>query len=417
MASEEPFETDTAAFGATEVVSRPPRRPFYKDPLSIIGWGLALSSIIAYWFFFVRKPVPKPGQEVALITALAGKVRIKPNAREAWEEARHQERLRVGDVVQTEPKAGAEIQFDTGSLVRVRPDSVVYVGGSAESSTAAWRVESGRVTFSAHKDEEIITPTARTVVQQDASGNIDVGEAGDTGVRIFEGQAEIQTTQGQVITLGQNQALQVDATGKAGLAVDLPPPPKLLAPAPKAELPFVAPPDSTTRLRWEPVRNGETYHVAIDYNVVQANLLLSAALDEEGIRDASHELQGLDKGRYFWRVAAVNREGLEGAYSRVSLFTIVPPVAPTPSPEPVVAVETPALTLAAVEEVSPGVVHVRGRAKPGSSVTIDGHAVGVGPDGSFSEYVRRSATGEVLVRATGPDGLISEQARPVVNRR
>lgn len=414
MASEEPVGPDTAAFSST-VVARPARKPFYRDPLSIIGWGLALASIVAYWYFFVRKPVAKPGQEVARFTAVLGSVRLKPNAREAWGEAQSQERLRVGDVVQTAPRSAAEIQFDTGSLVRVRPDAVVYIGGSAESSNSAWRVQSGRVSFSAQQGEEIVTPTVRTTVAENASGNIDVGEGGDTGVRIFAGQAQIETTQGQKITLAENQAVQVDAGGKAGSTVDLPPAPKLLAPAPKAELPYVEPPDTTTRLRWEQVRNGTTYHVAIDYNVVQANLLLSAALDEQGIRDGFHDLQGLDKGRYFWRVAAVNKEGLEGAYSRVSFFSIVAPAEPVPTPEP--EVEVPALTLAAVEEVSPGVVHVHGRTRPGSTLTIDGHEVGVSSDGSFSEYVRKGDRGEVVVRATGPDGQTSEQARPVVDRR
>jgi len=418
MASDEPLDPETAAFSSTEIEARRPRKPFYKDPLSILGWGMALASIVAYWYFFVRKPVPRPGQEVARITGVEGKVRVKPNAREAWEEAKREERLRVGDVVQTEPRSGAEIQFDTGSLVRVRPDSIVYLGGSAESSTAAWRVQSGRVNFSVGEQAtEIITPTVRTTAQQNAFGNIDVGEGGDTGVRIFGGEAEVETTQGQRITLGENEAVQVDAAGKAGSKLALPPPPKLVAPAANSQLPFVAPPDSTARLAWERVRNGDTYHVAIDYNVVQANLLLSAALDEKDIRSTSHELRGLNEGRYFWRVAAVNKEGLEGAYSRMLLFSIVPPAVPAePEPEPEVEA-APRLNLAAVEEVSAGVVHVHGRTIPGSTVTVDGHEVSVGPDGSFSEYVRRSDRGEVLVRATTPDGQFSEQSRPVVNRQ
>ena len=71
MASEEPVAPDTEILTATEV-TRPPRKPFYKDPLSIIGWGIALASIVAYWYFFVRKPVPKPGQQIARLTARRG---------------------------------------------------------------------------------------------------------------------------------------------------------------------------------------------------------------------------------------------------------------------------------------------------------------------------------------------------------
>ncbi|HEX9187979.1 MAG TPA: FecR domain-containing protein [Vicinamibacteria bacterium] len=396
-------------------VARPPRRPFYQDPLSIIGWGIALASVVAYWYFFVRKPTPKPGQQIARFVGVEGKVKVKPNAKEAWGEASLSDRLHVGDVVQTETRAGAAIQFNSGSLVNVRPDSVVYIGGSAEASTAAWRVQSGRVNFAVgDAEEEIVTPTLRTTALQNASGNIDVGEGGETGVKIFRGQAEVETTQGQVITLSENQAVQVDAAGKAGSRVDLPPPPTLIAPAPKSRLPLVAPPEASAKLSWSAVKNGVTYRVAMDYNVTQANLLLSAALDQPGIPTTAHDLKGLTVGRYFWRVAAVNRDGLEGAFSRTSFFSVVEPETPRPTPTP--ASTAPSLALVALEEVAPGVVHVGGRTEPGVGVTVDGTPVKVLPDGSFSEYVRRTGSAELVIRATGPDGQFTEQARAVSKR-
>ena len=315
MASDEtaaaPAASNTDVLSATEFV-RPPRRPFYKDPLSIIGWGIALASIVAYWYFFVRKPVPKPGQQVARLTGVEGKVKVKPNAMEAWAEAALAEQLHVGDVVQTETRAGAEISFNSGSVVKVRSDSVVYIGGSAEASTAAWRVQSGKVNFSVSGEStEIVTPTVRTTALENASGNIDVGEGGSTGVKIFAGQAQLETSQGQKITLSQNQAIQVDAAGRAGSTMDLPAPPTLIAPAPKSRLPVAKPPDPSAKLSWTDVKNGVTYHVALDYNVTQANLLLAAALEESGIKGTAYDIKGLNLGRYFWRVAAVNKDGLE----------------------------------------------------------------------------------------------------------
>jgi hypothetical protein len=416
MASEEPVDSDTEILAATEV-ARPRRKPFYKDPLSIIGWGIALASIVAYWYFFVRKPVPKPGQQIARLTAVEGKVKVKPNEEEAWGDARLADQLHVGDVVQTETRAGAQISFNSGSVVSVRPDSVVYIGGSAEASTAAWRVQSGRVNFSTGDEAtEIVTPTLKTTALQNATGNIDVGEAGDTGVKIFRGQAEVETTQGQKITLNENQAVQVDSAGKAGAMLELPPPPTLVAPAPKAKLPLVAPPEASAKLSWNAVKNGTTYRVAMDYNVTQANLLLSAALDEPGITSTSHELKGLNVGRYFWRVSAVNKDGLEGAPSRVSFFAVVVPEVPQPAPTPTPGVELPTLVVQALDEVAPGVVHVGGRTAAGATVTVDGTAVKVLPDGSFSEYVRHGGKGEVVVRATFPDGQFTEQSRAVSKR-
>ena len=414
MASEEPVAPDTEILTATEV-ARPPRRPFYKDPLSIIGWGIALASIVAYGYFFVRKPVAKPGQQIARLTGVVGNVKVKPNATEAWAIARLSDQLHVGDVLQTETRAGAQISFNMGSVVAVRPDSVVYIGGSAEASTAAWRVQSGRVNFSVGDETtEIVTPTVRTTALQNASGNIEVADTGETGVKIFRGQADLETTQGEKITLTENQAVQVDAAGKAGAKVDLPAPPTLVAPAPKARLPFVAPPEPSARLSWNAVPKAVTYRVAMDYNVTQADLLLAAALDESPVAGTSHDIKGLNLGRYFWRVFAVNKEGLEGASSRISSFAIVEPETPQPTPTP--GVGPPALVLQALDEVFPGVVHIGGRTDPGATVVVDGTPVKVMPDGSFSEYVRRSGPGEVVVRATGADAQFTEQSRAVSKR-
>jgi hypothetical protein len=111
----------------------------------------------------------------------------------------------------------------------------------------------------------------------------------------------------------------------------------------------------------------------------------------------------------------VNKDGLEGAFSRVSFFAVVEPETP-PQPTPTPGVAPPVLVLQALDEVAPGVVHVGGRTDPGTAILVNGTAVKVMPDGSFSEYVRRSAPGEVVIRATGADGQFTEQARTVSKR-
>jgi hypothetical protein len=189
-----------------------------------------------------------------------------------------------------------------------------------------------------------------------------------------------------------------------------------VSPSSKARLPLVAPPEPSAKLAWSAVRNGATYRVAMDYNVTQANLLLSAAFDEAGIRATSHEVSGLNVGRYFWRVSAVNRDGLEGAPSRVAFFSVVEPEAPSPAATPTPGSERLTLTLQSLDEIAPGIVHVGGRTLAGATVTVNGKAVKVLPDGSFSEYVKHSGPAQVVVRATGPDGRFTEQARGVAKR-
>jgi hypothetical protein len=396
--------------GETPGTEIPPKRSILKDPFTAGGILLALIGVAAYYFFFViRAPVPGAG-ELARFSAIEGDVRVKPSGKEAWTPAKTASSLFPRDVIQTSPRAGAEITFvATNNVVRIRPDSVVLMGDGAGSSKAAWKVESGKVNFEVQQQTEISSPNIRTVAMVGAEGNIDITEGGDTGIRIFKGTAQVQTSQGDQLTLKENEGLRVDKSGKAGRTLALPDAPQTVAPLAQAELPYAKPPGVTANLAWNSVPGVDTYRVAMDYNVAQANLLLSAALDAPGLKDTKHQLNGLDPGKYFWRVAGVNKEGFEGAYSRVSSFSVVKPVEPvaTPTPE-----EGPALSVDPVA-VLDAVLQVRGRTKPCAVVTVDGLPVKVQADGSFNEFVKRSARTEVVVTATGADGTVTEKKLPL----
>jgi hypothetical protein len=375
-----------------------------------VGLVIALAAVAAYFLFFVEPPPPSGKTAVARLTMVEGSVRVKAVGRSEWAKGRPFQGLMTGDIVQTDPTAGAEITFFTGNVVRVRPDSVVLISqGEAPVAEEAmsWRIESGQVNFDLRTEADIVTANARTRAAANSTGNINVTDEGETGVKIFRGSAQVTTTHGDTVSLNDNQAVVVDARGKAGSRIELPPTPRPLAPPGSAELPYVPPPRATAKLQWEAVHGAQTYRVAMDYNVRQAELLLSAALDLPGIAATTRELPGLDPGRYFWRVAGVSKEGLEGDFSRVSLFSVVKPPPPEPSPT-----GAPSLTVDAVV-AQEGIVQVKGRTDPGASVTVDGHAVKVLPDGSFSEFVRTTEKGFVLVRTTSTNGQFTEQKRPV----
>ncbi len=410
MPSDRPLAADRAAPGAAGVAPRPARRPLHSDPRVILGWLLALAALFLYWQLYLHRPGPRGGDEVARFRAVEGRVRVLPHGKDAWAEARPSDPLRVGDVVQTETRSAAEIAFDAGSVVRVRPDSVIHVGSSAESSSAAWRVQSGRVAFSiGDRATEIQTATMKATASLASTGDVDVADSGDTGFKLFGGRAEVETRRGQKISLSENEALRVDASGRAGAKLALPPAPALVAPGSNERVPFAAPPAVVTRLAWSAVPGGTSYHVGIDFNARQADLLLSAALDVPGIGETHHDLTGLEPGRYFWRVSAVSKEGLEGAFSRVSFFVVALPEPPRPSATP--KPRPPLLVVERLVEVAPGVVHLQGRADPDATVTVDGATVRVGADGGFGEYVRHPRPGALVIRASSADGRSSELSR------
>jgi FecR protein len=403
----------TAARDGVPTKGEPPRRPRRRSNANLysaLGLLAALVSAGVYFFFFLRPAQQRALEEVARFSTLEGDVKVKPSATQQWKPAKNAMILAALDVVQTAPEAGAELLFKTGNVVRLRPDSIVLIGDTADTSEATWRVQSGQVNFELTQNTQIATPTATTKTTGSAEGNISVLDDGLTGIKIFKGTAQVATAKGDQITLMENEAVKVDAQGKAGKKSVLPNPPVTVAPLPQAQVPFKTRPQTIARLEWKPVAGGASYRVAVDYNVVQANLLLSAALDAPGISAAFHDLAGLDPGKYYWRVAGVNEEGEEGKYSRVSNFVVVPQSQSQVSPPPTPAAA--ALTLQPLE-VMGSVVALRGRAAPGSTVTVDGIEIKVGPDGSFSEFLKRGDRRVVTIKVTGPGGEVTEETRPV----
>ena len=94
---------------------------------TLVGLVVALTATIVYFLFYVRPSAPPAPTVVARLTAIEGNVRVKPVTRGEWIQGQPAQNLMTGDVVQTDPRSGAELTFTNGNVVRVRPDSVVFI--------------------------------------------------------------------------------------------------------------------------------------------------------------------------------------------------------------------------------------------------------------------------------------------------
>jgi hypothetical protein len=198
----------------------------------------------------------------------------------------------------------------------------------------------------------------------------------------------------------------VDAAGKAAPKQVLPAVPTLLAPQHQTEITYPDPTRATTLLIWKAVPAAASYHVMLDYSAYFNRPIV----DRGGISDSSVQLRGLDTGKYYWRVAAVDKSGVEGAFSEFARFTVVRRGGPGASggpPPPLVIQEL---------ELRTNILQVKGRTEPGATVTVNGQRVDVQGDGSFNEFITLDKPGRqfVVVRAIGLAGGVNEQRRPVV---
>ena len=87
-------------------------------------------------------------------------------------------------------------------------------------------------------------------------------------------------------------------------------------------------------------------------------------------------------GTYFWKVAALDKVGMEGSFSDFSRF-VVRARAQRTQAAPHVDLET--------LEARGNILQVKGKTESGASFTVNGQRIDVGPDGTFNEYITLEA--------------------------
>jgi hypothetical protein len=346
-----------------------------------------------------------------------GKVEVRQGGTLEWKNADRGVLLTKADMVRTGSGGSAQIRLADGTLFHLRAESLMTIDESSENPASRVRqggvtIQSGEANFTTPSRgvtggaTTISTPTVTATAGNDASGKFMVSDAGNTGIDVYQGLVAGQTKSGQKIQLASNEGLRVDATGTAGPKIALPGVPTLTAPPHQAEITYVDPARSTTLLKWKDVPGAAAYHIMLDFNVSFTRPVYDRKDWKVG---SSMELRGLEVGTYYWKVAAIDKDGVEGSFSEFARFVVTKPQANTSQIAP------PPLVIETVEARG-NILQVKGRTEPGASLTVNGQRIDVAGNGAFNEYITLEPDAKrlVVIRATGINGGVSEKTRPVV---
>lgn len=395
----------------------------YKTIYTAIAIVVAIAGGTAYYYYSRNAPPPPPptdapvaAQATAHFTAIEGTVKVKAVGTFEWVSADASTPLRKSDLVRTGPGSAAEIRFCDGTNVAVRADSLINIeetscNAATKKHRVAFAISGGEVRYQVAKPgagggtTEISTPTVRTVAVDEGAGAILVKDDGQSDVKVFQGRLEATTKSGDTVELDANEAVSVDAGGKAGPEMRLPAAPVLVSPPHQAELSYANPTRETTLLAWKSVPGTTLYHVQLDYSPY-----FNKPLVDSTVRDNSVELRGLELGKYWWRVAAQDAAKVEGNFSEYARFTVGKPSGPVggDGPPPPLTIET--------MDVRTNILQIKGRTEPGATLTVNGQRVDVQADGTFNEFIQLVKPGRqlVVVKAVGINGGVNEQRRPIV---
>ena len=216
----------------------------------------------------------------------------------------------------------------------------------------------------------------------------------------------METKSGERVALGASETLKIDSAGRPSAKQALPGVPALLAPSHQSEIIYPDPARATTLLMWKPVPGAVAYHVVLDYSAYFNRPMF----DRAGVSESQIQLRALDTGKYYWRVAAVDKDNVEGAFSDFARFAITRRGGTGSAGGP-----PPPLQIDAID-VRTNILQVKGRSEAGASVTVNDQPVDVQEDGSFNEYITLDKPGRqtVVIRSTGLAGGVREEKRTVV---
>jgi len=329
--------------------------------------------------------------------SVQGGVEYRRGERGDWKRARTNESLNPGDWVKTGSDGTAEIRFPDGSTYVLRHDTMVHLSallsGSIGGGEPVANIEFGWVEFNTGQSaSKIKTPTSEAILEGDTEATVSYDPSRESGQYTnFAGRTIVTSTSGQTRQL--NALQKVEQQGDSLSAPKpVPPSPQLVSPARDQEIDFDT--QRELRLAWKSVEDAARYAL----NVSRSQIFATNVIEDKNRRKASARLGIRGEGIFYWRVAAFDRNGSQGAWSEARSFRI----AALKGVSDIEDTTPPGLT---IEELQPygSLVLVNGRTEPGATVSINQEPVSVDLNGTFSKTIQMTQVGFAFITIVATD--------------
>ena len=321
-----------------------------------------------------------------------------------WQEARSRVPLQNGDYVRTSEGGSAEIMFVDGTLYTVRPNTqfIVSSARSAEGrEEQAIQMEFGWVDLSTSTGpSNVKTPNAVARVQQESEAFVAVDPKSSQGrFGAYSGSIEL-TAKGGLKREVKPQEQVVQSGDLLSESAPLPGRPSLVTPADNVDLDLDR--MRQVALTWDPVPSASRYALQVS----RTHLFVDNIIDVKN-RTAPKATLGLrGEGTFQWRVAAFDRSGVQGPWSKAWKFR----VASTRSSMAEKDETPPPLDLDDVKSYG-SIFIVAGNSEPGARVEINGEQVQVAADGHFTKTVQLEKEGWSFIEIRARDSWGNETSR------
>lgn len=321
-----------------------------------------------------------------------GDVKVKRARQFLWNSINGNTSLSVGDQIKTASNGSAQILYFDGTITTVKPGSLVEIRELFEDPKTKIRKIREKVNWGgvsaataganvSGSFHEVATETSTARANQKAQFDVAFdAETKKTETEVYGGRAEVRAG-GRTVTLNPLERLEV--TKDRVITRRIPAAPRLMNPADSSVYLLKGPDAPVASLRWTRIESARRYRLQISRTPLFGDRLL----DKGDIRSTRVDIPGLQKGTYYWRVAAVEKKGLESPFSEARKFRVEGTDDRRSRDR-----EPPALSL---EDFLPSghLVIINGKTEPGTTLTIGGQKIDVYDDGAFTAVIRMKKEG------------------------
>lgn len=193
----------------------------------------------------------------------------------------------------------------------------------------------------------------------------------------YDGELEISTAEDKLV-IGKNQGSVIGRMQKRLSAHNLLPRASLISPAS-----FVTAPSNRLVFEWEPVKGAQSYWLEISTD----KMFNRAVYSEKAFASTRYVWEKVPPDVYYWRVSAVDKDGLPGPKSEIRVINVVKDTTP-----PYLLINAP--TNEAF--VRDGIITITGEAELGVTARVGENTLKLDPSGNFLSWIPLSNGSNVL---------------------
>lgn len=336
-----------------------------------------------------------------------GEVTLQRAGRSTFEPARQRQPLFDGDFVKAGKTGSAEIMFYDGTLFTIRPGSLFECRKPASSEVAGSQIKmiSGAVNvYTSGAMSTVSTDAATAAIDKDSRVSVDVAPGDKTEVTSFRGRTTVSTGKETVVLEGQERIAAAVSSRTISPKVTLPDSPQPTLPADNRIYDLKT--GDQVELKWTKVASAGRYRLQIS----RSRLFVpdSTEVDLDDRVQTSARVKVSREGSYFWRVAAIDPNGIASDWSLVRRFKMMtePVAAGTGDTTP------PELSVYTPQQMG-NLFLIYGKTEPGAIVTVNAEPADVEADGSFKKTITVERDGAAMLTVKAVDASGNETVKRV----